>query len=233
VIGGALVSSFDTANNIFSSGIIKVGGANTGIGSLRHTCDEQLWNQKAERAAATAGENTLQSKNAKPKETTTPTAAIMPVIVGSKVLLLFAFGVLLVLVPVPCAWATAKRRESTTTDVNIWRMLKDKSRRLNHDKAHTVGNQTEAFRFQQYLNTHMNNFLHFTHQHTDGARARTGACTLHSWRHAIGFLKKYEKAPKSNERDAVQKSIDKKSEKASFFWGHDAEAIQYRTCVIF
>ena len=39
---GALVASFDTANNILSSGIIRGGGAKSGTGSLRQTCHRKM-----------------------------------------------------------------------------------------------------------------------------------------------------------------------------------------------
>jgi hypothetical protein len=67
-------------------------------------------------------ESTLQTKNANPKKTTTPTPAMMPVIVGSNVPLGVSFEL--------CPRATDNRIESTKKDVHSLGMLSENARRL-------------------------------------------------------------------------------------------------------
>ncbi len=79
-------------------------------------------------------ESTLQTKNANPKKTTTPTPAMMPVIVGSNVPL----GVSFVL----CARATDNRIESTKKDVHSLGMFSENASRLQIIVQNTKGMST-------------------------------------------------------------------------------------------
>ena len=77
---------------------------------------------------ATERGGTLHNKKDKPKTTTTPTPAMMPVIVGSSVLPEAAFP--------SCAWTTLKQSSSTKTGEQIWSMQEVgyETRGSNHER---------------------------------------------------------------------------------------------------